>query len=108
MAVFLMDNVSSHITSDGIGLVTEGWVRVITFVSDAIQIFQLDWRELLSCPQTASKIWTAFRRQENDREMSNERIWRLQTDTLVPQRSAADTVLTSFESFPAAIPSIPQ
>jgi hypothetical protein len=24
MAVFLMDNVSSHITSDGIGLVTEG------------------------------------------------------------------------------------
>jgi hypothetical protein len=38
--MLLMDNCSSHITSDAIGLLTKGRVRVITFAPHTTQIFQ--------------------------------------------------------------------
>jgi hypothetical protein len=41
MAVLLMDNCSSHIDSDVIGLLTEGRVRVTIFALHTIQIFQV-------------------------------------------------------------------
>jgi hypothetical protein len=41
MAVSLIHNWSSHITSDLIGLLTDGRVRIITFAPHATQIFQV-------------------------------------------------------------------
>jgi hypothetical protein len=41
MAVLLMDNWSSHITSDMIGHLTEARVRVTTFARHTTQIFQV-------------------------------------------------------------------
>jgi hypothetical protein len=41
MASLLMNNWSSHITSDMIGFVPEGRVRVITFAPHTTQIFQI-------------------------------------------------------------------
>jgi hypothetical protein len=41
ISVLLMDNCSSYVTSDVIGLLTQARVRVITFASHATQIFQV-------------------------------------------------------------------
>jgi hypothetical protein len=41
MAVLLMDNLSSHITSGMIGLLTEGRLRITTFAPHTTQIFQV-------------------------------------------------------------------
>jgi hypothetical protein len=41
MTVLFMDNSSSHITSDMIGLFTEERVRVMTFAPHTTQIFQV-------------------------------------------------------------------
>jgi hypothetical protein len=40
-AVLLMDNCSSHVTPDVIGLLTEARIRVITFAPHTMQVFQI-------------------------------------------------------------------
>jgi hypothetical protein len=81
MAVFLMDNCPSYITSDVIALLTEARVLVITFAPHTAHNSDLSSSRPgpVWCSQTGYKIRIPFRRRDGDRYIHNEAISRVQT-----------------------------